>query len=223
MPHELIWKRRGVRVRFVGQVTPDEWSDVHRAVEAHPRFSELRYAIADFTEAVGLTLDAADPLAAEDDAALWIRAWYTNRRILLIAVIPDDAIRNALPHRPNTSRVPNEKRVFRTLSEATAWLASYLRGGKARTVREKVVRVQGHFDRTHAELLLGAANALAEATPMLVDLSAASRVEDSAVAFFARTLIGRRPFRFSGLSVHQERLLRYLGVPRQRARARSSG
>ncbi len=223
MPHELIWKRRGVRVRFLGEVTPDEWFVVHRAVEAHPRFNELRYAIADFTEAVGLTLDAADPLASNDDAALWIRAWYSNRRILLVAVIPDDRIRNALPHRPNTNRVPNEKGAFRTMAEATAWVATQRREGKARTVREKVVRVEGHFDRTHAELLIGAANALAETTPMLVDLSAASRVEDSAVAFLARALIGRRPFRFSGLSVHQERLLRYLGVPREHAPARSSG
>ena len=84
----------------------------------------------------------------------------------------------------------------------------------ARPLSEVVVRFTGTLDCGATRALLNAAVALPDEVGFVLDVSEARDVDDSAVAFLARSLVETtRSFELRGLSIHHERLLRYLGLP----------
>lgn len=79
------------------------------------------------------------------------------------------------------------------------------------TEHDHVIRLDGDFGPVAARALLREARGLPPGEGFVVDFSDTTVVEDVAVAFLAEALAGR-PYRLRGLSVHHERLLRYLGL-----------
>ncbi len=80
------------------------------------------------------------------------------------------------------------------------------------TNHDQLFRVQGSLDSVRVQSILATIDALPANVRVVVDVSDAKRVEDVAVASLIAGL-GDRRFRLRGLSVHHQRLLRYLGLP----------
>lgn len=77
---------------------------------------------------------------------------------------------------------------------------------------ETVVRIEGTFDGTAATRLSAWLGELPEATPLVIDFTRVRELLDVGVAVVAPRLVARRALHLVGLGLHQERLLRYLGV-----------
>jgi hypothetical protein len=82
-----------------------------------------------------------------------------------------------------------------------------------RTVHEELtIRVDGNFDSSEACRLAGWLHKVPVGEPLVLDFMAARHCEDFDLATLAGELKGRTRVRVRGLSRHQEKLLRYLGV-----------
>jgi hypothetical protein len=77
---------------------------------------------------------------------------------------------------------------------------------------EMTIRVDGDFGSSEAFRLAGWLRELPTEEPLVLDFGAARRCEDFDLATVAGELTGRTGVTVRGLSRHQEKLLRYLGV-----------
>lgn len=80
------------------------------------------------------------------------------------------------------------------------------------TDRDEVIRIDGVVDSNSVRALLAATATLPNSVGIIIDVSESPAVEDVAVALLADGLSARRRFQLRGLSVHHQRLLRYLGL-----------
>jgi hypothetical protein len=76
---------------------------------------------------------------------------------------------------------------------------------------EMTIRVDGHFGSTEVHRLAGWLREVPVEEPLVVDFRA-GHCEDRGLATLAGELKGRTGVTVRGLSRHQEKLLRYLGV-----------
>lgn len=76
---------------------------------------------------------------------------------------------------------------------------------------EIVIRVDGTFDPQAALRLSGRLGEVPAGATLVVDFSRARELQDLGLAMMAAPLAGR-PLHVLGLSQHQRRLLRYLGL-----------
>lgn len=123
MAHELTWEPRGVYVKFRGHVARAELFAVFEAITAHPRYDEIRYAIADHLEATRLD---AQPTDMEHLSALDYAASLTNPRMLGAHVATDPAVLAQIHQFVAVNDAQHEHAVFTTLEEARRWIAGKL-------------------------------------------------------------------------------------------------
>lgn len=121
MPYKIVWETRGVIKQFSGQVDSDELLRAGTDTEADPRFDNYRYVINDFLECTGfsISLPVVDEIAAIDWAAS--RA-NSKIRIAVVATAPE-IIEVTRQYAASPLNV-YPTRIFPTMAEARAWLAS---------------------------------------------------------------------------------------------------
>jgi hypothetical protein len=83
---------------------------------------------------------------------------------------------------------------------------------------EVLIRVAGTFDRNAAARLSLWLSELPQATPLVIDFSRVSDLQDVGVATVAQQLVAHSGVALRGLGRHHLRLLRYCGVEVPRAR-----
>ncbi len=77
---------------------------------------------------------------------------------------------------------------------------------------EVVIRIGGAFDRKTASRLEGWLGELSSSDPLVLDFSAVRDCEDFGLASVARGLANHDRVVVRGLTLHQQRMLRYFGV-----------
>jgi hypothetical protein len=77
---------------------------------------------------------------------------------------------------------------------------------------EVTIRVEGEFGPGEARRLVGWLSEVSATEPLVLDFAAARVTHDVGLATVAGPLTGRAQVTVHGLSRHQEKLLRYLGV-----------
>jgi hypothetical protein len=77
---------------------------------------------------------------------------------------------------------------------------------------EIVIRIDGTFDPQAALRLSGRLDEVPVGSEVILDFSRARELQDLGLAAVAGPLAGHGPLHVFGLSHHQRRLLRYLGV-----------
>lgn len=77
---------------------------------------------------------------------------------------------------------------------------------------EIVIRVDGTFDPQAALRVSGWLGEVPSGAEVILDFSRASELQDLGLAALAGPLVDHAPLHVLGLSYHQRRLLRYLGV-----------
>ncbi len=121
MPYRIIWEAQGVIKKFSGLVDSEELLRAGTDTEADPRFDNYRYVINDFLDCTGFSLSSpvVDEIAAIDWAASRANA---RIRIAVVATAPEiiEATRQYAASPLNIYPT----RIFPTMAEARAWLAS---------------------------------------------------------------------------------------------------
>jgi hypothetical protein len=122
MPFELHWEPGGVVRRYIGHMTVAERELSFDQICQDPRFDLLAYTITDYLAVTGYEIV---PEATEEIAARHIAPLLTNPGVLIAAVATDPRIIAAIGHFKSLGFVePKTYRVFPTLAEARAWIAS---------------------------------------------------------------------------------------------------
>lgn len=122
MPFELHWEPGGVVRRYIGHMTVAERERSFDQICQDPRFDQLTYTITDYRDVTGYEIT---PAATEEIAARHIASLLTNPGILIAAVVTDPRIIEAIDHFISLGFVaPGIYRVFATMAEARAWIAS---------------------------------------------------------------------------------------------------
>lgn len=127
MPCEIIWEHKGVLKRLSGHVSAEEFVRSVEAIQADPRFDDIRYVINDFSQVTSHELDA-DLL--QELAAIQYGAQASNPQVR--------AVYAGLKHDPELagllqSILIGAKRsvyrvaVFETLPQARDWLQGEMR------------------------------------------------------------------------------------------------
>lgn len=122
MPHTLDWEGPfGVLKQFSGFVTVAEFLDSAAELHEDPRFDQLHYVINDYSAVTGFDVGEKP---VEELAALNIGASLSNPKLRIALVTTDERIKAliGLFTSPDLRSFPT--RVFATLPEARAWLAS---------------------------------------------------------------------------------------------------
>ena len=122
MPYTLHWDGQGLVKTLTGYVSADEHVDSTNASTAHPRFSEAKYIINDFSEVTGFDLDQ---VTTEFVASIRLGASIRKGNIRVVYVSPDELIRafvDELTIHPFDGAW--ETCFFRTMKEARAWLGA---------------------------------------------------------------------------------------------------
>lgn len=121
MSYELIWETRGVVKRFYGELTGQDMVQSVVDVEADPRFDICRYVINDFLPLEGIAPvdNVIDYIAAIDSAAA-----ETNPNIRIAVVTASPEIIALATQYANSPLNAYPTRIFATLAEARAWIAT---------------------------------------------------------------------------------------------------
>ena len=119
MPVEMAWEPRGVRSRFFGLVTAADLLHHVLAICRRPDFTDLRYSILDFRDAVD-DVDDADLLDVQTQL---IGAQYWNPRILVAAITRDSMIIDHVTRFIGRGILNRPIQVFQTPEDAMDWIA----------------------------------------------------------------------------------------------------
>lgn len=121
MGYTITWGARGAVKHFFGEVTGN---DVMRSVveiERDARFDRLRYVINDLLAATAFSCSLQD---VDEIAAIDLAASRTNANILIAAVATMPEIVAAARLYAESTMNVYPTRVFATLEEAWAWIAT---------------------------------------------------------------------------------------------------
>jgi anti-anti-sigma regulatory factor len=77
---------------------------------------------------------------------------------------------------------------------------------------EVLIRLEGTFDAAVAGRLSGWLHEVPETDPLVIDFSGVRTCQDFGLAAVARDLAARGQLVLRGLTLHQQRMLRYCGV-----------
>jgi hypothetical protein len=119
MPVEMTWELRGVRSRFFGSVTAADLLHHVREVCRHPDFSDLRFSILDFRDAI----DAVDDADLLEVRAELIGSQYTNPNILVAAIITERGSIDHLTRFIGLGVLNRQIQIFLTPDAAMDWIA----------------------------------------------------------------------------------------------------
>lgn len=120
MPCEIAWEHRGVHKRLSGHLSASEFQRSVEAIQADPRFDEIRFVINDFSAVTGHELDEQRLLEL---AAIQYGAQASNPQVRVVYVGADPQlarwIRSALI---DSQRSLYRVALFDTLPQAREWL-----------------------------------------------------------------------------------------------------
>lgn len=118
MSYELIWGNGGLVEKYRGAFTGTEMTRVNEIVAADSRFDDLRWIIADLTEAQ-VVEDVSKYF--EEAAAMSYAASLTNDR-MVIAVVTPSALAAERANNFKLFNPPFPYEVFSTFAEAYEWV-----------------------------------------------------------------------------------------------------
>lgn len=121
MSYEIIWESHGVIKRFIGEVTDLDMMKSVIDTESDSRFDDLRYTINDFLEMTGFSFGLAE---IDDIAIIDKGASMTNPRIRIAVVTTSPDIVNFAIHYANSPLNAYPTKIFTSLADARAWIAS---------------------------------------------------------------------------------------------------
>ncbi|PRD66657.1 hypothetical protein [Malikia granosa] len=127
MPCEIIWEHKGVLKRLSGHVSADEFVRSVEAIQADPRFDDIRYVINDFSHVSSHELDA-DLL--QELAAIQYGAQASNPQVRAVyAGLKNDP---ELAQLLQSILIGSKRSVYRvalfdTLPQARDWLQGEMR------------------------------------------------------------------------------------------------
>jgi hypothetical protein len=125
--YEITWEEPvGFYARFTGWVTPESAAQVALELASDPRYTDLRYAIIDLTDAPGHTFRRDDRNEVANAMVQAIGAGMSNRWLAEIAVATDPKMLNFLSTYASLTNRPFY--VFDSLPEARRWLALHRAG-----------------------------------------------------------------------------------------------
>ena len=123
MPYELIWEERGFVFRFSGVASDQDLRQSNIDAFDDPRFADIDYQIADFTDVTRLDFSSA----VIRWSANWDRQASKRNPSIRVAIVGEDklVIRLANMYRTllDLQEGPWEQGQFATVDEARAWLA----------------------------------------------------------------------------------------------------
>ncbi len=93
MPHTILWKKNGVIRKFNGTISGEEILQSNFDLQAHPKFSDLKYIINDFISVTGHTIElghtkayaVSDDVISESKLELKIAIVATRKDLLELA------------------------------------------------------------------------------------------------------------------------------------------
>lgn len=121
MPYKLTWENSGVLRQYFGDVSIAERRASFDKICSDPRFDDLRYTITDYTAVQEYEVTTS---ATMEIAAMHIGPLFTNSRILITAVSNRPDITAAIHDFMALGIVAAPYRVFQSVDEARAWIAS---------------------------------------------------------------------------------------------------
>lgn len=127
MTCETIWENKGVLKRLSGHVSADEFVHSVEAIQADPRFDDIRYVINDFSLVSSHELDA-DLL--QELAAIQYGAQASNPQVRAVYVgLGDDPVLTQLLQSIliGSQRSVYRVALFETLPQARDWLQGEMR------------------------------------------------------------------------------------------------
>lgn len=125
MPCEIVWEHKGVYKHLSGFVSAEEFVRSVEAIQADPRFDEIRYVINDFCDVTGhqLTHELLSELAAIQYGAHAsnpnCRVVYVGTDLALTCLLEDVLIGSMLSAYQVT--------LFASVPEAREWLQGQMR------------------------------------------------------------------------------------------------
>ncbi|MEO0003790.1 MAG: hypothetical protein RLZZ22_1482 [Pseudomonadota bacterium] len=127
MPCETIWENKGVLKRLSGHVSAAEFMHSVEAIQADPRFDDIRYVINDFSQITSheLDVDLLQELAAIQYGA---QASNPQVRAVYVGLGSDPGLARLLQSILIGSTGPRyQVALFATLPQARDWLQGELR------------------------------------------------------------------------------------------------
>ncbi|MCX7251980.1 MAG: hypothetical protein NTX37_10900 [Burkholderiales bacterium] len=127
MTCETIWENKGVLKRLSGHVSADEFVSSVEAIQADPRFDDIRYVINDFSQVSSHELDA-DLL--QELAAIQYGAQASNPQVRAVYVgLGGDPVLTQLLQSIliGSQRSVYRVALFETLPQARDWLQGEMR------------------------------------------------------------------------------------------------
>ena len=120
MPCEIVWEHRGVHKQLSGHLSASEFQRSVEAIQADPRFDEIRYVINDFSAVTGHELDEQRLLEL---AAIQYGAQASNPQVRVVYVGADPQ----LARRIRSALIDSQRSLYRvalfdTLPQARDWL-----------------------------------------------------------------------------------------------------
>lgn len=116
---EMSWEPRGVHTRFFGSVTAADLLQHVQEICRHPDFSDLRFSILDFRDAI----DAVDDAKLLEVRAHLIGSQYSNPNILVAAITADHGVIDHLTRFISLGVLNRQIQIFSTPEAAMDWVA----------------------------------------------------------------------------------------------------
>lgn len=121
MACEMIWEPHGILFKHSGRVDMDEVTRMNDRMYGDPRFDQIRYQIADYTEVTSNLItrkDASVVGTLDRTSAVW------NIKMLNIVVTQDETFLPVVDAYFNMFQGTEWRcRVFKTLDEAYQWIS----------------------------------------------------------------------------------------------------
>ena len=120
MPCEIVWEHRGVHKQLSGHLSASEFQRSVEAIQADPRFDEIRYVINDFSAVTGHGLDEQHLLEL---AAIQYGAQASNPQVRAVYVgVDPELARQLRAILIDSQRSLYRVALFDTLPQAREWL-----------------------------------------------------------------------------------------------------
>ena len=120
MGYEIIWEKRGVVKRFLGEVTSQDMLQSVVETEGDARFDDLRFVINDFLDISGVS---SSHHVVEEISAIDSIAAITNPRIKVAVVATFPAVIEMAESYINSPLNHYPTKIFQTLTDARQWIA----------------------------------------------------------------------------------------------------
>lgn len=122
MPYRITWEPAGAYVKLIGTVTAEDMAALYAELARDARSDWMRYVLADYlgaTRCTKMSLSDVKGLAALEKGAS-----YGNPDVCNAVVATDASIREYVQFFRSLGISPYPLRLFPTVEEARAWLAT---------------------------------------------------------------------------------------------------